>query len=78
MWERNHACGGETESREGGQGSHGCVIDDACWVREWGGARKPRDRTQGCMRASGFGVTPVDGIVMNVLVVEIDITDVTF
>ena len=31
-------------------------------------------RTGGCMGASGFGVAPVDGIVMNVLIVEINIT----
>ena len=35
-------------------------------------------RTRGCMGASGFGVAPVDGIIMNVLVVEIEITYVTF
>ena len=63
--ERSRACGGETESREGGQGSHRCVIDGERWVRERGGARKPRDRTRGCMGASGFGVAPVDGIVIN-------------
>ena len=28
-------------------------------------------RTRGCMGASGFSVAPVDGIVMNILVVEI-------
>ena len=72
--ERSRACGGETESREGGQGSHRCVIDGERWVRGRGGARKPRDRTRGCMGASGFGVAPVDGIVMNVLVVEISVS----
>jgi hypothetical protein len=30
-------------------------------------------RTRGCMRASGSGVAPVNRILMNILVVEIEI-----
>ena len=59
-----HRAGDESSTRRGRLGSERREVS-------WG---MSRDRTRGCMGASGFGVAPVDGIVMNVLVVEIQPT----